>query len=321
MIDFPTLFPSLVKYIPNWLERFYPSLAQFARGEGYPCGNQGVFIPANRKCWKHPKTGQRLKTPLTYQKYQEAKLKSQMSTTERGPKLLDERENELRKISGDRLRKNAKPSIKKEVKALGLFGDGTQKAVPRNAQEYYDAIIKKGGNTTLEDANRVTKSVEGWTGWEYEETRKRQHKGRFSQSANDIDDFIKNSTPYEGKISRGLVFKSEKEAMKWLKKSDGVLKQTAHASWTSDYKVAFRYSRAQYELDPKWSKQYSIGAQPVIITVAKNKTGVPIQNLSRHFEEAEVIVPKGVQHKITKVARVKGVILIEAVEMFAKVKK
>lgn len=33
MIDFPTLFPNLVKYIPNWMERFYPSLAQFARGQ------------------------------------------------------------------------------------------------------------------------------------------------------------------------------------------------------------------------------------------------------------------------------------------------
>ena len=96
MIDFPTLYPSLVKYLPNWLERFYPSLAQFARGEGYPCGNQGVFIPRRNKCWTHPKTGQRLKKPLTYQMYKDAKEKSQRSRTEKGRTALETREQSFR---------------------------------------------------------------------------------------------------------------------------------------------------------------------------------------------------------------------------------
>jgi len=96
MIDFPTLFPNLVKYIPNWMERFYPSLAQFARGEGYPCGNKGVFIPRRNKCWTHPKTGQRMRKPLTYQLYQDAKEKSQRSKTEKGRTALQNREQGFR---------------------------------------------------------------------------------------------------------------------------------------------------------------------------------------------------------------------------------
>jgi polyhydroxyalkanoate synthesis regulator phasin len=321
MDNFLTLYPGLIKYIPNWMEKFYPRMARFAKGDGYPCGNKGVFIPSNKKCWTHPKTGQRLKTPLTYQKYQEAKLKSQMSTTKRGQRFLDERESELRKISGDKLRKNAKPSIKKEIKVLGLIGDGTQGSVPRTHQEYYDAMVKKGSNTTLEDAKRVFESIKGWTRGDHEQIRPDQQKGWGNQAADDIDDFIKNSTPYNGKISRGLAFESTEKAMQWLNETPGVLKQNAHASWTSDYNEAFGYSQAQYELNPKWSKKYSTGTQPVIITVAKNKTGAPIQNISVHFDEAEVIVAKGVQHKITKVANVKGVILIDAIEVLAKVKK
>lgn len=32
MDDFLILYPRLIKYIPNWLERFCPSMAQFAKG-------------------------------------------------------------------------------------------------------------------------------------------------------------------------------------------------------------------------------------------------------------------------------------------------
>ena len=104
MIDFPTLFPSLVKYIPNWMEKFYPRMAQFARGEGYPCGNKGVFIPRRNKCWTHPKTGQRMRKPLTYQNYQDAKEKSQRSRTEKGRTALQDREQGFR----DKAREKAK---------------------------------------------------------------------------------------------------------------------------------------------------------------------------------------------------------------------
>ena len=79
MIDFPALFPSLVKYIPNWMEKFYPRMAQFARGEqtanfaSYPCGNKGVFIPSSKNCYTHPKTGAKLDKPLKFKDYVQAR--------------------------------------------------------------------------------------------------------------------------------------------------------------------------------------------------------------------------------------------------------
>ena len=78
------------------MEKFYPRMAQFARGEGYPCGNKGVFIPRRNKCWTHPKTGQRMRKPLTYQNYQDAKEKSQRSRTEKGRTALANREQSFR---------------------------------------------------------------------------------------------------------------------------------------------------------------------------------------------------------------------------------
>lgn len=123
MIDFPTLYPSLTKYLPNWLERFYPSIARFGKGDGYPCGNQGVFIPKNRKCWTHPKTGQKLKKPLTYQMYQEAKVKSQKSRTEKGRTALDRREQELRNLNSTKdLDLDTEAKVKRE-RLIKLFDD------------------------------------------------------------------------------------------------------------------------------------------------------------------------------------------------------
>ena len=121
MIDFPSLYPNLVKYIPNWLERFYPRIAHFARGEGYPCGNKGVFIPRRNKCWTHPKTGNRLTKPLTYQKYQEAKEKSQKSRTEKGRTALQDREQSFRdkareKVNGWQNKKPPEPIVETENK-------------------------------------------------------------------------------------------------------------------------------------------------------------------------------------------------------------
>ena len=86
------------------MEKFYPRMAQFARGEGYPCGNKGVFIPRRNKCWTHPKTGQRMRKPLTYQNYQDAKEKSQKSRTEKGRTALANREQSFR----DKAREKAK---------------------------------------------------------------------------------------------------------------------------------------------------------------------------------------------------------------------
>lgn len=134
MIDFPTLYPNLVKYLPNWSERFYPSLAQFARGEGYPCGNKGVFIPRRNKCWTHPKTGNRLTKPLTYQKYQEAKEKSQKSRTEKGRTALQDREQGFRDKARERVKgwQNKKVETKPTLANEAKMRDTLKKTIAEN---------------------------------------------------------------------------------------------------------------------------------------------------------------------------------------------
>jgi|GEM_PF-6468725 len=136
MIDFPTLYPSLVKYLPNWSERFYPSLAQFARGEGYPCGNQGVFIPRRNKCWTHPKTGQRLKKPLTYQMYKDAKEKSQRSRTEKGRTALETREQSFR----DKAREKVKGWQNKTPEPEVALKVGTKQVNIKGSPELYKEL-------------------------------------------------------------------------------------------------------------------------------------------------------------------------------------
>ena len=136
MIDFPTLFPSLVKYIPNWMEKFYPRMAQFARGEGYPCGNKGVFIPRRNKCWTHPKTGQRMRKPLTYQNYQDAKEKSQRSRTEKGRTALANREQSFR----DNAREKAKGWQNKTPESEVALKVGTKQVNIVGSPELYKEL-------------------------------------------------------------------------------------------------------------------------------------------------------------------------------------
>jgi hypothetical protein len=139
MIDFPTLFPSLVKYIPNWMEKFYPRIAQFARGEGYPCGNKGVFIPRRNKCWTHPKTGNKLKQPLTYQKYQEAKEKSQKSRTEKGRTALQDREQGFRDKAREKAKgwQNKTPDSGVSERAIADIGKVKSGQILLNEKERY----------------------------------------------------------------------------------------------------------------------------------------------------------------------------------------
>lgn len=164
MIDFPTLFPSLVKYIPNWMEKFYPRMAQFARGEGYPCGNKGVFIPRRNKCWTHPKTGNRLTKPLTYQKYQEAKEKSQKSRTEKGRTALQNREQSFRDKARERVKgwqnNDIKPVSGKTLDIVGLAKESranisskNKEAVSKNLEQWKQVVSK------LESGEGISKDI------------------------------------------------------------------------------------------------------------------------------------------------------------------
>lgn len=292
-------YPNLIKYLPDWLNRFYPSLAQFAKGEGYPCGNKGVFIPRRSKCWTHPKTGQRLKTPLTYQKYQEAKVKSQRSRTEKGRTALDRREQELRQKNKGRIKN-----------AINLIGDGTHDSVPRNAQEYYEMMIKKGKNITMQEASETVMAIQDWSGSSME-IKDLQRKGIYSPEAENIEKFVKNSTPFKGEIYRGLAFENEEKAMQWLTKNNGVVEHSSHASWTSRLDKAEQFADAATKM---YHNSKKLNEQPVIIK-SINKTGASVQNLSFFPDEAEVILTKGSSYKITNITKKAGMIVAEAVEI------
>lgn len=305
MDDFLALYPRLIKYFPDWLDRFYPYLAQFARG-GYPCGNQGVFIPRNKKCWKHPLTGQTLKKPLSYQMYQVAKAKSQNSRTEKGLYFFEDRENEFKLKSRSKIK--VKPPDPVEVKKLNLIGDGTQEGVPKNAQEYYDMMTKKGNKITIEEAERTVQTLRDWSQTDYSDIRAVQMGAKARpkpvQQAKDIDDFIKNSKPYNGSIYRGLVFRDEKEAIFELTKGSDTIEQKAHSSWSSSRAKGLEFAEMR-----GGTRQ-----QPVLVETV-NKTGAPMANLSAFKEEMEVIVPKGSKHKILSIAKEADVLIIKTIEV------
>lgn len=228
-------------------------------------------------------------------------------------KLSDDTED-FQKAQKETIPKQDQPSTttkKKTKKVPSLIGDGTHEAVPRNAQEYYDAMIKKGSNITIEDASRTVKTIKEWTGSGSTTIRQLQQQGKFSQEAEDIDNFIKNSTPYKGEIYRGIKFDNEAKAMEWLKgkEGDGILdNQSAHASWTSKFDKAELYAGS----DPDYAE--FITFQPVIIKT-KNKTGASINNLSLHQDESEVIVSKNTRHKVEKFRKENGAIIVETEEI------
>lgn len=177
-------------------------------------------------------------------------------------------------------------------------------------------MIEKGNNISTEEAEEVLKSIINWK-LKSDYIRGDQQKGKPNKDADNIDKFIKNSTPYEGMIARGIKFSNKEDVATFIKGDEnGILgNQSAHASWSSDFDQAKGFASVYMKTDPKW-KEYSDGVYPVII-IAKNKAGVPIQNIGNglHNDEAEVIVSKNTRHKIKNVIDRDGIILIEAEEV------
>lgn len=209
--------------------------------------------------------------------------------------------------------KKVAPEVKKQ-QSTNLVGDGTHEGTPRNAQEYYEAVIKTGKQITLKDARDTIAAVKYWTGSGSWNIRKDQKAGKPNERGDKIDEFIRNSTPYKGEIYRGLHFNSKEEALNWAKgDKDGVLgNQSAHASWTSDFKIASHFSNLNF------SDENS--AQVIIKSV--NKSGVSIRNLSEFggtnktgVDEKEVVVSKGTRHKVKNVKEENGVIIVEVEEV------
>jgi hypothetical protein len=203
---------------------------------------------------------------------------------------------------------------KKSESPLITIGNGTHKGTPKNAQEYYEAMVKKGENITIEEAEKIIKSVKRWI-TDSDEVRDDQKDGRPNKNEENINRFMKSMTPYDGDVSRGILFYSREEVETWLKGDEnGVLdNQKAHASWTSDDKVAYDFSKASYKENPSLS-QYVEGAYPVIIK-AKNKTGVSIKDVGLKPQESEVIVSKDAKHKVKSVTEKDGIFYVQTEEI------
>jgi hypothetical protein len=223
------------------------------------------------------------------------------------------------KVQGERSQEQESPLIPKEEivkEAPKRIGDGTQKSSPLNAQEYHKMMVERGNNISIEEAEETVKSIVSWK-LRNDAIRGDQQQGKPNKDADNIDNFIKNSTPYEGMVARGLKFFSKEEAANFIKGDEnGILNnQSAHASWTSDFDQAKRFADVESKTNPYW-KEYSENLYPVIV-LAKNKTGVPAQNTGDglHSNEAEVIVSKNTRHKVVRVIDRDGIILVETEEV------
>ena len=193
-----------------------------------------------------------------------------------------------------------------------LIGDGTHEGVPKNAEEYRKMMIKNGNNIDTEESERIIGSVKNWSDYSGD-IRHAQKKGQFNQEAEDIEAYIKSSTPYKGEIYRGISFGSEKEAMDWLKgDKDKILdNQSALASWTSNMGIATNFAK---DIDGELATSDNEVRQPVVIQ-SKNKTGASILRFSKYPEQEEVVVSKSARHKVKNITKKNGIIYVETEEV------
>lgn len=194
-----------------------------------------------------------------------------------------------------------------ESKSLNLVGKGDHESVPKDANEYYEAMKTSGNPISYDDAIKITGAVREWTE-DASYIRESQKAGKYSLIADRINDYVKSSTPYDGEIYRGISFGSTDEALSWAKgDSDGILdNQNAHASWTSNWDKARKFAGDNSVND--------FTSQPVIIKT-NNKSGASIKNLSNIGTEDEVVVVKDTRHRVKNVVYEDGVLIVETEEV------
>ena len=194
-----------------------------------------------------------------------------------------------------------------ESKSLNLVGKGDHESVPKDANEYYEAMKTSGNPISYDDAIKITGAVREWTE-DASYIRESQKAGKYSIIADRINDYVKSSTPFKGEIYRGISFGSTDEALSWAKgDSDGILdNQNAHASWTSNWDKARKFAGDNSVND--------FTSQPVIIKT-NNKSGASIKNLSNIGTEDEVVVVKDTRHRVKNVVYEDGVLIVETEEV------
>jgi hypothetical protein len=237
-------------------------------------------------------------------------LKSESSKSQKAVKQKAVKQKAI-KVQGERSPQESPLVPKEEIvkEAPKLIGDGTHEGAPKNAQEYYDAAVKTGKAMTMKEAEDTVAAVSGWSR-SSNDIRNDQKKGKFNKKAELISDYVRNSTPYNGDIHRGIVFNNREEAMEWIKGDEnGVLdNQNAHASWTSKESVAWVYT------NPMMRKANKTLAGVIVSSVYT--TGASIEKLSRYKEsEAEVLVAKDARHKVKSVTEKDGILYVQTEEI------
>ncbi len=264
----------------------------------YSCGDGCISVKKN--CRKQPKTPN--EKEVVKQATEKAKAYPKKSKANNKKESGKEKSKQTKKSS------TSVPTRKTKEESIldKKIGDGTHEGTPKNAQEYFDMMTKKGNSITMEEAQKTIESISYWSEAGYRQIREDQKKGRYNEDADLIDNYIKNSTPYKGEIYRGINFNSEKQVMEWIKgtNGDGILNNLGcHESWSSDSKVAEDFT-------------YSGRGQPVLIKLLENKSGVSIEGLSTvEKKESEVIVPKSTKLKVKSYRKENGKIIIETEEI------
>ena len=183
---------------------------------------------------------------------------------------------------GEQAKPVAKP-IEKE--ATGTHEDGLQRS-GRTQKDFADQLAKyaKDKGITLAEARKRVNAIHSFSNEDYAQIRKSQEKGKDNKKAQYIEDYLRDGTPYNGQIYRGLTFDTPEDKASFMKGLEsGQMTSKSMSSWSSDLKIAGEFGG------------------DVVVGVRKNKSGVSIQGLSGVQREAEVLVGKNKTYKVLQI--------------------
>jgi hypothetical protein len=186
-------------------------------------------------------------------------------------------------------REKEKPVVKPiEKEATGTHDEGL-KIGGMDFEQQLGKYAKDKGIELTEARDRAD-AVFSYTKIDYSAIRRAQQEGRYSQQAQDIENYIKDGNPYKGSVYRGLSFRTPEEKASFLKGLEGgQMKSTSMDSWSSNIKIAQEFGE-------------NAGLpQSVILGVKQNKSGVSIKGLSSLPREDEVLVGKNKSYKVVEI--------------------
>jgi len=196
---------------------------------------------------------------------------------------------------------------------------------PPTAQDpgAYSSTRPRRNDKTTDDVNHryrtsARKTVKAWTGRAYTPIRAAQIKAakangsrltayarkiadgkrppdaelpRLMRLADELDEFITTAPVYKGgPIYRGVSYPDRAAFMEDLQRIQDRERSLTIESWTTEESVTYLFSKlSQADL------------HSVTYVVEDNLHGVPIQSLSRHDREYEVLMPTGVRYEVVRI--------------------